>query len=60
MHLLVLAALLPTRVHHAPTIGSAVQTTQTAPSILRFLQLDPRELNAVKSQGTRTLPGIEG
>ena len=48
------------QVDHARTIGSAVQTTQIAPSILRLLQLDPRELNAVKTQGTRALPGIQG
>ena len=33
-----------------------VETTQIAPTILRLLGLDPRALQAVRIEGTRTLP----
>jgi arylsulfatase A-like enzyme len=35
-----------------------VETTQVAPTILRLLGLDPRELDAVRIEGTRVLPGL--
>jgi len=37
------------------TEDAAVETTQIAPTILRALGLDPRELSAVRAQGTRAL-----
>lgn len=48
------------QVGHSRTIDAAVQTTQIAPTILRLLKIDPRELSAVKTQGTKTLPGLDG
>jgi hypothetical protein len=42
------------------TITSFVETTQVAPTILRVLGLDPRELDAVRAEGTPVLPGLEG
>lgn len=38
--------------------GSPVKTTQIAPTILRLLGLDPRELQAVQIEGTQVLPGL--
>ncbi len=35
-----------------------VETTQIAPTILKLLHLDPRALQAVRIEHTRTLPGI--
>ncbi len=46
-------AVPPLRVH-AP-----VETTQVAPTILRLLGLDPHALQAVQSEGTDVLPGVE-
>jgi len=42
------------------TITSFVETSQVAPTILRVLGLDPRELDAVRAEGTPVLPGLEG
>lgn len=42
----------------AQTNTAKVVTTQVAPTILKFLKLDPNLLNAVKSEGTATLPGL--
>ncbi len=42
------------------TITSFVETSQVAPTILRVLGLDPRELDAVRAEGTPELPGLEG
>ena len=42
----------------AQTNSSNVITTQVAPTILKYLKLDPKLLNAVKSEGTATLPGL--
>ncbi|GAA1968768.1 alkaline phosphatase family protein [Microbacterium deminutum] len=47
-----------TSVPHGKVIGTPVQTTQIAPSILRLLGINPRELQAVRTQGTATLPGL--
>jgi hypothetical protein len=44
----------PSRVH------KWVETTQVAPTILRLLGLDPGQLQAVRTEGTRTLAGIGG
>jgi hypothetical protein len=40
-------------------ITSFVETAQVAPTILKLLGLDPRELDAVRSEGTPVLPGLE-
>jgi hypothetical protein len=42
----------------ASTIATTVVTTQVAPTILAALKLDPTLLQAVKSEGTASLPGI--
>jgi hypothetical protein len=39
------------------TVTGPVETTQIAPTILRLLGLDPRELDAVRIQHTPALPG---
>jgi Type I phosphodiesterase / nucleotide pyrophosphatase len=41
------------------TINAAVATTQIAPTILKVLGLDPDELDGVRLEGTRVLPGFE-
>lgn len=41
------------------TVNAAVATTQIAPTILKVLGLDPDELDAVRLEGTRMLPGFE-
>jgi hypothetical protein len=43
---------------HRATITQQVQTTQVAPSILDLLNLNPHELQAVRSTHTAVLPGI--
>jgi len=45
-------------VPHALTVGSSVQTTQIAPTILHLLGLNPNALQAVVSDGTAVLPSI--
>jgi hypothetical protein len=40
-------------------INTPVATTQIAPTILKVLGLDPNELEAVRLEGTRVLPGFE-
>jgi Type I phosphodiesterase / nucleotide pyrophosphatase len=44
------------RAKHAQRIGAPVETTQIAPTILSQLGLDPRALQAVRIEGTKTLP----
>jgi hypothetical protein len=39
-------------------IGAPVQTTQIAPTVLALLGLNPRELQAVRIEHTRVLPGL--
>jgi hypothetical protein len=51
--LLVVVPSLPHAVYRAP-----VTTTQIAPSILNLLNIDSTKLDAVRLEGTRTLPGI--
>ncbi|RZS86857.1 type I phosphodiesterase/nucleotide pyrophosphatase [Motilibacter rhizosphaerae] len=41
-------------------VGTSVETTQIAPTILGLLGIDPRELQAVRIQGTAVLPGAVG
>ena len=40
------------------TIEAHVSTTQVAPTILEALDLDPRALDAVRKEGTKSLPGL--
>jgi arylsulfatase A-like enzyme len=42
------------------SINAAVATTQIAPTILKVLGLEPRELEAVRREGTQILPGLFG
>ena len=44
---------------HGRTIAAPVETTQIAPTILAQLGLDPRALQAVRIEGTKTLPSAE-
>jgi hypothetical protein len=37
-----------------------VETTQVAPTILNLLDLDPHDLQAVKTEHTQVLPGLHG
>jgi hypothetical protein len=39
------------------TVDAHVTTTQIAPTILAYLGLDPRKLDAVRKEGTEVLPG---
>jgi hypothetical protein len=41
------------------TLGTPVETRQVAPTILSLLGLDPNNLDAVRMEGTRELPGIQ-
>jgi Type I phosphodiesterase / nucleotide pyrophosphatase len=41
------------------SISTSVQTTQIAPTILHLLQLDPNKLQAVSTENTQILPGID-
>jgi hypothetical protein len=40
------------------TISGHVTTTQVAPTILRALALEPQDLDAVRKEGTKPLPGL--
>jgi len=42
------------------TIGAPVETTQIAPTILALLGLNPDELQAVRIEHTKVLPGLRG
>jgi hypothetical protein len=42
----------------ARTLTSFVETSQVAPTILKALGLDPRDLEAVRQEGTPVLPGL--
>ena len=44
----------------ARTINTPVQTTQVALPILKALGLDPDQLQSVRLEGTRVLPGLRG
>ena len=41
------------------TVDTFVETRQVAPTILRALGLDPRDLDAVKKEGTKVLPAVQ-
>jgi len=43
----------------AKTVGTAVGTAQVAPTILDALGIDPRELDAVRKEGTAVLPAVQ-
>jgi hypothetical protein len=43
-------------VEHSGVEDGRVETTQIAPTILRLLGLDPRSLQSVRIEGTRSLP----
>ena len=45
---------------HGRSNAARVETTQIAPTILRLLGLNPRELQAVQMENTRVLPGLNG
>ncbi len=40
------------------TVSQHVWTKQVAPTILRALDLDPEALEAVRKEGTTSLPGL--
>jgi hypothetical protein len=40
------------------TVSSPVETSQVAPTIIKALGLNPRELEAVRKEGTQVLPGL--
>jgi hypothetical protein len=40
------------------TVTTPVETIQVAPTILKALQLDPSNLEAVRKEGTAVLPGV--
>jgi hypothetical protein len=40
------------------TVSSPVETSQVAPTIVKALGLNPRELEAVRKEGTQVLPGL--
>ena len=44
--------------HNGRVIGSPVETTQIAPTILKLLGLNPRALDAVRIEHTQVLPGL--
>ena len=46
--------------HHGHVIAAPVETTQIAPSILTLLGMSPRELQAVRIEHTKVLPGLRG
>ncbi len=50
--------LLADAVLSPATITSPVESTQIAPTILKALGLDPRDLDAVRVERTQALPGI--
>jgi arylsulfatase A-like enzyme len=43
---------------HGEAVGTQVETTQIAPTILKLLGLDPHELQAVQIEHTQVLPGL--
>ena len=53
----VLLTVYAPRVVSPDVVGERVETTQIAPTILSLLGFSPRLLDAVRIEGTRTLPG---
>jgi len=51
-----LVVYAPGTVRHSQ-VDTWVETTQVAPTILHLLGLNPNELQAVKKEGTKVLPG---
>lgn len=48
----------PVHAAGAPVVDTPVETTQIAPTILQLLGLDPSALQAVRIEGTPTLPHV--
>jgi len=44
---------------HEKTVDSFVETRQVAPTILKALGLNPRDLEAVQKEGTKVLPAVQ-
>ena len=44
---------------HAKTVTTPVETMQVAPTVVKALGLDPNDLQAVRSEGTQVLPGLD-
>jgi hypothetical protein len=42
----------------ALTVSAGTATAQVAPTILKALELDPKELDAVRAEGTSVLPEV--
>ena len=47
-------------VKNGRVIGAPVETTQIAPTILSLLGLNPKDLQAVRIEGTKVLPSLVG
>jgi len=43
----------------AKTVFNAVATTQVAPTFLKALGLNPKELDGVRLEGTSALPAVQ-
>ena len=54
--LLVVGGRLDDREDAGRTVGTPVQTTQIAPTILEYLGLEPQRLKSVRLEGTEALP----
>lgn len=50
--------MLPNQ-RHGFTVASPVETTQIAPTILKLLGLNTHDLQAVRIEHTRVLPGVQ-
>ncbi len=44
----------------AGRFGQSVENRQVAPTVLKLLGLDPKQLQAVQEEGTQVLPGVAG
>jgi arylsulfatase A-like enzyme len=53
-HVALLISIAGLKARH---VAVPVETTQVAPTILRALGLDPRDLQAVREEQTKVLPG---
>jgi arylsulfatase A-like enzyme len=52
--------LLLSNPHFKPsTVSAAVGTAQVAPTILKALRINPKELDAVRAEGTSVLPAVQ-
>ena len=55
-----LVVYVPGARHAGQTVDDRVLTTQVAPTILRLLGVDAKQLHSVAVEGTRVLPGFDG